>query len=217
MRKEISFKMSKQIIEMAEKPLRTREEAVLLLLYTIRMFDSSAYLSNDDRMERVNILIDKMNRIFYLIQGKIFSIQFPFCIDVSTDHGDITVYHNTTGIVINSRVLSFLISAFEDMKRKEMNFENIFDIIMGSEVEEESFNSKQMWILISYLLKYDLGYIRYDIDPDHENGKMHPLNHLDVCLDTSATYKIGLDRQITFDDFKSILNITTECWFINKK
>ena len=45
MEKELTFKMSKQIIEMSTKPLRTREEAVLLLLYTIRMFDSRSYLT----------------------------------------------------------------------------------------------------------------------------------------------------------------------------
>lgn len=71
-----------------------------------------------------------------------------------------------------------------------------------------------MWLLISHLLKYDLGYIRYDIDSEHENGRMHPLNHLDICLDTAATYKIGLDKKIEFDDFKNILDITNECWYI---
>ena len=68
--------------------------------------------------------------------------------------------------------------------------------------------------MLAHLLKYDLGYIRYDIDPEHENGRMHPLNHLDICLDTAATYKIGLDKKIEFDDFKNILDITNECWDI---
>lgn len=39
MRKELTFTMSQQIIDMASKPLRKREDAILLLLYTIRMFD----------------------------------------------------------------------------------------------------------------------------------------------------------------------------------
>jgi len=43
---------------------------------------------------------------------------------------------------------------------------------------------------------------------------MHPLNHLDICLDTAATYKIGLDKKIEFDDFKNILDTTNECWYI---
>lgn len=39
MGKELTFTMSQQIIDMASKPLRKREDAILLLLYTIRMFD----------------------------------------------------------------------------------------------------------------------------------------------------------------------------------
>lgn len=74
MGKELTFRMSKQIAEMSIKPLRTREEAILLLLYTIRMFDVSIFLT-DERSEKVKISIDKMNRIFYLLEGKMFSMQ----------------------------------------------------------------------------------------------------------------------------------------------
>lgn len=213
MGKELTFRMSKQIAEMSIKPLRTREETILLLLYTIRMFDVSIFLT-DERSEKVKISIDKMNRIFYLLEGKMFSMQFPFCIDDSSNQDNVIIYHNITGTVINPMVLSFLIEAFEKMNRKEMDFETIFEIIMEPEVNDDDFTTKEMWLLISHLLKYDLGYIRYDIDPEHENGRMHPLNHLDICLDTAATYKIGLDKKIEFDDFKNILDITNECWYI---
>lgn len=203
MGKELTFRMSKQIAEMSIKPIRTREEAILLLLYTIRMFDVSIFLT-DERSKKVKISIDKMNRIFYLLEGKMFSMQFPFCIDDSSNQDNVIIYHNITGTVINPMVLSFLIEAFEKMNRKEMDFETIFEIIMEPEVNDDDFTTKEMWLLISHLLKYDLGYIRYDIDPEHENGRMHPLNHLDICLDTAATYKIGLDKKIEFDDFKNI-------------
>ena len=86
--------------------------------------------------------------------------------------------------------------------------------MMETEQNDDEFTIEQMWTLFSYLLKYDLGYIRYDIDPEHENGKLHPLYHLDICLDNSATYKIGLDKKIEFDDLKNILDITNECWYI---
>lgn len=212
MGKELTFKMSKKIVGMAEKPLRTREEAVLLLLYTIRMFDAERFFE-DERSEEVKISINKMNRIFYLLEGKIFSIQFPFCIDRNSNREKTKIYYNITGTEINSIVLSFLIEVFEKMDQEDIDFETIFDLIMESEVND-NITMKERWLLILHLLKYDLGYIRYDNDPEHENGKMHPLNHLDVCLDTSASYKIGLDRKIDFDDLKNILDVTHECWFI---
>lgn len=213
MGKELTFKMSKQIVEMAVKPIRTREEAILLLLYTIRMFDIEQFLT-EERSEKVKILIDKMNRIFYLLEGKMFSMQFPFCVD-ENNQKDMIIYHNSTGTVINSMVLSFLIEAFEEMNQKTVDFEDIFEMIMEPEVNNSEFTTREMWLLILHLLKYDLGYIRYDIDPEHENGRMHPLNHLDICLDTLATYKIGLDKKIEFNDFKNIMDITSECWYIH--
>lgn len=214
MGKEFTFRMSKQIAEMSIKPLRTREEAILLILYTIRMFDVSIFLT-DERSEKVKISIDKMNRIFYLLEGKMFSMQFPFCIDDSSNQDNFRIYHNITGNAINSMVLSFLIEVFEKMNRKEMDFDTIFEVIVGSEVNDDNFTTKEKWLLILHLLKYDLGYIRYNIDPEHENEKMHPLNHLDICLDTAATYKIGLNKKIEFDDFKNILDRTNECWYIS--
>ena len=40
------------------------------------------------------------------------------------------------------------------------------------------------------------------------------LHHLDICLDSSATYKIGLNQEIRFDNFKDILDTATESWYI---
>jgi len=51
MGKEFSYKMSKDILALSSKPLRKKEEAILLLLYTIRMFDACQYIS-DDRKEQ---------------------------------------------------------------------------------------------------------------------------------------------------------------------
>ena len=214
MGKEFTYKMSRDILDLSSKPLRKREEAILLLLYTIRMLDASQYISNE-RSEQVIISINKMNRIFYLIDNKIFSLQFPFRMECDGAQDNKIIYDGVTGTVISPMVLSFLIEAFEKMSRREDDFDTIFEIVMEHEVNNEEFTFKKRWQLISYLLKYDLGYLRYDFDPEHEVGKMHPLNHLDVCIDNSATYKIGLKKEIDFRDMKDILDLTTECWYFS--
>lgn len=214
MGKELTYKMSRQIIECSLPPLRTREEAILLILNTIRMFDISKFLL-DERKEKVVISINKMNRIFYVLDGKMFSMQFPFCVDKSGDDEEVRIYHKSSGVDITPRVLSVLIEAFEKIKSEDVDFDTVFEIIMESEGYDDEVTPKNMWLLISHLLKYDLGYLRYDIDPEKENGKMHPLNHLDICLDTSATYKIGLSKELTFSEFRNILDITTECAYIS--
>ena len=213
MRKELTFTMSQQIIDMASKPLRKREDAILLLLYTIRMFDLDKSELNIHN-ESIRISINKMNRIFYLLKGKMFSMQFPFRIENNDIQNGIRIYDSVTGILINATTLSFLIGLFEQINRSETDFEKVFEIMMETEQNDDEFTMEQMWTLFSYLLKYDLGYIRYDIDPEHENGKLHPLYHLDICLDNSATYKIGLNQEIRFDNFKDILYTTTESWYI---
>ena len=214
MGKELTYKMSKRIIEYSLLPLRTREDAILLILKTIRMFDISKLLS-DERKERVVISINKMNRIFYILDGKMFSMQFPFCVDKSSDMEEIRIYDKLTGMEITPRVLAILIEAFEKLKHEDVDFDTVFEIVMESQETGNEFTSKNLWLLISQLLKFDLGYLRYDKDPKNENGKLHPLNHLDICLDTSATYKLGLRKELTFLEFRNILDTTTECEYIS--
>lgn len=143
-----------------------------------------------------------------------WTMQFPFRIENNDIQNGIRIYDSVTGILINATTLSFLIGLFEQINRPETDFEKVFEIMMESEQNDDEFTIEQMWTLFSYLLKYDLGYIRYDIDPEHENGKLHPLHHLDICLDSSATYKIGLNQEIRFDNFKDILDTATESWYI---
>jgi hypothetical protein len=170
MGKELTFTMSQQIIDMASKPLRKREDVILLLLYTIRMFDLDKSELNIHN-ESIRISINKMNRIFYLLKGKMFSMQFPFRIENNDIQNGIRIYDSVTGILINATTLSFLIGLFEQINRPETDFEKVFEIMMETEQNDDEFTMEQMWTLFSYLLKYDLGYIRYDIDPEHENGK----------------------------------------------
>lgn len=213
MAKEFTLKMSKTVLEMSEKPLRSKEEAILLLLYTIRMFDIEKYL-NDDREEKVIIAINKMNRIFYQLNDKIFSMQFPFLIAGETN--EIRIYSSITGNIIDAQVLSFLIETFEKIKDEDSTFDIIFEIIMENEYGEQSFSVEQKWQLISYLLKYDIGYLRYDYDPKNEKGKIHPLNHFDIFLDSSAAFKVGLNKRILCNEFINVLDITTECAYIGE-
>jgi len=49
----------------------------------------------------------------------------------------------------------------------------------------------------------------------HENGKMHPLYHLDVNYSSGASYKIGLYNELQIEEFKEILDITTDCLYLS--
>ena len=75
----------------------------------------------------------------------------------------------------------------------------------------------QCFGLILRMLSMELGYIRYDYDPDHENGTMHPLHHLDVNYSSQGTYKLGMNRKIQTDEFVDMLDVKTACRYIQKK
>ena len=68
--------------------------------------------------------------------------------------------------------------------------------------------------IIEELILVEPSYVRFDIDPENQKGHLHPLNHLDVNYSQAGTYKIGLRTAITLDEFEDILNVDTNCYYI---
>lgn len=211
MGKEIRYSMGKGILEMASQPLRSRQDAILLLLYTIRMFEVDE-LSPENTDIKVVISINKMNRIFYILEDKIFSIQFPFNIEIQ-ESKIIRIYDIKTGVDVDSMLISTLIRIFEK-KENALSFDSLFEEIMYGENELQNIGEGQLWEIVKFISTYDLGYLRYDYDEKNQNGLLHPINHLDICLDTAATFKIGLEKVLDYEMFKDILDITTDCSFL---
>ncbi len=212
MKKEISYNMGKRIFEMASRPLRSKQEVILLLLYTIRMFDVDELIS-ESKSVKVAISINKMNRIFYILESKIFSMQFPFYLEITGEKIS-RIYDMKTGLNMDSMLLSTLIGIFEKTKTNNYSFDNFFDEIVHSENNLQNVNMEQLWEIVKFISTYDLGYLRYDYDKEHQNGLLHPVNHLDVYLDTAATCKIGLEKPIDYEVLKDILDTTTNCCFL---
>ena len=214
MAKEIKFNAGKNIYEMACKPLRSRKEAILLLLYTIRMFDVEE-LTLENVSIKVAIAINKMNRIFYILEDKIFSMQFPFCLEICEDKVA-RIYDAKTGLDMDSMLVSALIGIFQKADaNSNYSLDNFLEEIIDSENILPNVEVNQLWEIVKSISTYDLGYLRYDYDEEHKNGVLHPLNHLDIFLDTGATYKIGLEKRLSYEKFKDILDITTNCFFLN--
>lgn len=85
---------------------------------------------------------------------------------------------------------------------------------MYGENDLQNIGEGQLWEIVKFISTYDLGYLRYDYDEKNKNGMLHPINHLDICLDTAATFKIGLEKVLDYEMFKDILDITTDCSFL---
>ena len=210
--KIIEFNLWKSIYERAKKPLRTKRDLILLVLHVIRMMESDLVKSEPSN-GMVYIVIHKMNRMFFLLPEKMFSIQFPF--GMETDNKKVKRFFDyETGMMLDSLLLSKLILLFEFLDRSQ-TFDEFFDEIMSAGETGECCNSDAIWNLVKRLLSYDAGYLRYDYDEEHEKGNFHPVNHLDINYENAATFKIGVHERLDRERFQNLLDVTTECEFLS--
>lgn len=162
------------------------------------------------------IFIDKMTRLFIVEDKQIFSVVFPF--NVNLIESKVTFRH----FEINHSVLAAINSIVHE-SMELYNIESLIDCIWENTKEMELTTEEKQIVdqIIYHLMSYEMGYIRYDVDPINaqkynERGKLniHPENHFDINYTSSATYKVGLKSAITMPDFVDFLNINTDCWFV---
>lgn len=206
--KDLKFEMFDYVVEMAEKPLRTKKDIIQLLLRTLSMM--LARISPGMKQEVIYVHIDKMNRIFYSLQSKIFSVQFPFSIDIMDDE-NIRIYDVETGLDIDFTMVSALTSV---LCGEYEEIEDMFCVI-DDEASEKNISAKDLWHIVRRLLAYEVGYLRYDFDEEHVNGKLHPLNHLDINYEDQSTYKLGLENKIDYAILKNLVDTKTDCNFLD--
>ena len=79
------------------------------------------------------------------------------------------------------------------------------------ELETKNVN---FWKIFSYLLSCDLGYLRFDYDEKgfldaQKRGipHIHPKHHLDINFSNSSTFKSGLIKKISQQEFIDIILI----------
>lgn len=201
---------SRSILKLMNEPIRSKQQLDLLLLESLRVF-IIGNIEESNSPGKIVLHIDRMNRFIYKTENKIFSIGCPFAY-VKID--DNYVFKDTSlGIELDSKLISSMIAII----RKENiigSFEEMLEEILDMTEYEET---KLIWDILKRLYYFEYGYIRYDYDKEGENGKLHPLNHLDINFMNSSQFKIGLDKEISIEEFIDILDITTECHYLLKK
>lgn len=216
--KNFTVNMTKRFVEVASKPIRTKSHIIMLMLEAISL------LTHGDILERptnnyIILRVDKMKRLFFIIENKIFSFNFPFNVEVKAEDKNPVIYDSITDLEINALNLTVLKSAFQETFYENEN-QGILDL--DSELMRiiDSFDTKpnkdQIWQILKNLLVFESGYLRYDYDQERENGKLHPLNHLDINYATDGTFKIGINNTIDCDTFIDILDVNTDSYFISK-
>lgn len=185
-------------------PLRNKVDYAKLLVLSARilLLDYESQIPSSSNMR---LVIEKMNRLFFYNEGKYFSISFPF--NVLFDGDKITSITSYSGREVDSKSISAVISILEN-EQFIMN-PSLIDFY----IEPFGIDSSGLFLL-EEIFQFEPSYIRYDHDIERENGKLHPLHHLDVNYSTYGTFKIGLNNAITHQYFEDLQNINTECYYI---
>ncbi|WP_419307662.1 hypothetical protein J8402_01810 [Chromohalobacter israelensis] len=207
--KTLQFNLDKYQAQKLLRPFRKKTAVILFWMEAIKIMSSYAAPSSKDKVGDMLVRFGKMRRVTIHSDDKSFSASFPFLVSNADDQ---LVFSTKSGIEINSRVSSEVISILSLSKAFESN--NLIELL--DSLEQTSEDPDTLWEVLGELIQEDDGYVRLDHDPERENGDIHPLNHLDIFYSQSATFKLGLKSKYGIDDFFDILDINSNCSFLEK-
>lgn len=197
-------------VESMFKPVRDRKQVVELLLSTMRLFLLQPLPRPLKISGLLELRISKMSRLFFFSENKHFSIAFPFIAKLNDD--GVLSFYNDSGFEISSKTLSEITTIIDS----GYDFDNGSFIDFYDSFEESLVESPNFWTVFLKLMTFEEGYIRYDYDEEHENGDLHPLNHLDIFYSSKPTFKIGLRGRYQKDYLVNLVNRETNCVYLDK-
>jgi hypothetical protein len=155
---------------------------------------------------KMKLIVDKMSRLFFYSKDKYFSVAFPLTV-FTDDEIKGTGIKTYSGKILDYQNISGMIAILDDPCFT--NSPSLLEYTIQPEgIEEKGIH------LLEEIMQFEPSYIRYDHDSKNQNGKLHPLHHLDVNYSPSGTYKLGLERTLRREGFEDLQNTTTKCFFV---
>ena len=144
------------------KPIRNKEDLIHLILETVKVMSIEPY--NDPLPNKYNklvLVIDKMSRLFFCLEYKIFTFNFPLQVKEKDDQLEFSY----NSLVIDSYTSSLLISIFNKeniiIKGIECLYEQVVEEFISYELND---NNDIYYELINHFLSFESGYLRYDLE-----------------------------------------------------
>lgn len=213
MGKLFELNIGKYFFEKVSKHIRSKEDLVILLIESMKVFLIGDIITESDIKGKVMIKIDKMSRIIFEIENKYFSFNFPFGVGSRSDHESITFYDIDTRLDLNSKNLSIILSIFNEGVMKNNSLEDIYiELLYMEDIEYK----EDILKVVKKLMLFESGYIRYDYDSEHADGHIHPLYHFDVYYSSNNSIKLGLRNELKIEEFVDLLDVKTNCYYIYK-
>lgn len=148
-------------------------------------------------------------RLFYFVaKDKYFSVNFP--LNINEKKGAI----HLKDIELNLSSISHIRGALDDLFS---GFLKGYRTLEESNTYSSSVLSLKEIRFVEQILSSESGYVRYDYDKGNENGRFHPLNHLDFNYNR-GTFKIGLYQRLSPYEFINLFGCIPqkECSFLER-
>lgn len=225
MEQTIEFDINQKIYNLVCRRIKSKRHLIEILIEL-----STLIIVNFPVKEpcgKVIINLEKSRRVFFSIKDssvevfKHFSFNFPF--KIYNDYGQFKLETLNGGINIENYHLAILraICANGGFDEKEcrhgllLDFSQLVESTVRDLGMEMQYYENELNQILMELFTFEPSYIRYDYDRKNENGRIHPLNHLDIFYTQSTTFKLGC-RQLGLNEFMDILDVETECEYIGK-
>lgn len=213
--KKVEFYAFKNVIKFTHS-IRTRKDIIELILNII----TKENLHIPKNKEDISIIfyVDKMLRVFiYENIDKIHSFSIPFLIkennfEIGKEEKKF-VFFNKNYIKITDEAISFLKAVFLKINIDRPKFTDRIEYIFYEMLEEYNINDVELinnyFELIIDLLSFEPAYVRYDHDITNIKQN-HPEYHLDFNYSQGATFKIGLQKNLSIQEFIDVLDIKSK-------
>jgi len=167
---------------------------------------------HEDGEIEVVIAVEKMKRIFFCVSDeKIHTFQFPFSLR-REDQGDtFAVFYRD--IHLNNKMITVFFALLENIEILRASLDSTLDLIIDTltEFEVPTKEHSCYWQVLIFLLEFESGYLRYDIDSERCSD-LHPLHHLDINYEGGGTFKLGLNNKICRERLNDILDTASGAW-----
>jgi hypothetical protein len=196
-----------------EERIKDKYKIIEILLEACRYILYNKKVAKARSRYKMILYKDKMSRLVFVCENKIYSITFPF--NINQIKSEISINYKNR-LDIDSQNITTLLSI---LKSPTINSENCLEFIDPIVSYDQN-----LWMTFRDLLILEDGYVRYDKDEDgfqkakkdgHENR--HPLNHIDIFYTNQASFKLGLKQEYTDTDLIDLMERNTDCKYLNSR
>jgi len=214
MKTSYQFEINPSVIKIffPEERIKDKYKILEILLESCRYILYNKEVAISRSQYKMILHKDKMSRLVFVGENKIYSIAFPF--NISQITSDVILINYKNRFDIDSQNISILLSL---LKSPTINSEDCLEFI-----DPITNYSQNIWSTLRDLLLLEDGYVRYDNDEvgfekaktdGHEHR--HPLNHIDIFYTNQITFKLGLKKEYTKNDLIDLMDRNTDSKYLN--